>query len=106
MSNKEHHEQTYASILKFYDFAEKLVGTVEHEFIRDPVAQLEFIEPLVVELEEATDLLAGEYRDFVRTGILPGVFSRKRIEQALGRLHAVIQTCKEQKSTSSKPGGV
>lgn len=103
--SKEQHENTYSSILKFYDFAEKLVSTVENEMVNDPAMQLDIIEPLVEQLEEATDVLSEEYRNFVRTGKEPGVFAKKRIEKAMGKIYASIQFCKNQKNPSIKIEG-
>ncbi|MDB2414578.1 hypothetical protein N9W34_02275 [Rickettsiales bacterium] len=98
----EKHEKTYNAIVKFYDFAEALVDSVEHEAIEDPLSQLEFIEPLVDDIEESTDILTEEYRNFVRTGKKPGMFARKRIEKSLGKIYAAINLCKKQKQLSSE----
>lgn len=95
---KEQHEETYHHILKFYDFAEELIATVEHKETVDPIAQLEFIEPLVKQVEEATDILTQEYRQFVQTGKKPGMFTRKRIEKALAQIHQAIELCKKLKA--------
>jgi hypothetical protein len=95
-NSKEYYEKTYASILKFYDFAESLIATVEDARVKDPIAQLEFVEPIINQLEEATDLLAEEYRSFVRTDQKPGVFAKKRIEKALAKVMASIELCKNQ----------
>jgi len=92
---QKNHEQTYNSIIHFYDLAEQLIKTVESDKIIDPVAQLDFIEPLVKDVEEATDTIAEEYRNFVQTGKKPGVFSRKRIEKSLEIIYATIAKCKK-----------
>ena len=61
MITSEHHEENYNSIIRFYDLAEELIDTVESKEIEDPSTQLDFIEPLVEQIEEATDVLAEEY---------------------------------------------
>ncbi len=87
------HEETYNKIIGFYDFAEQLVDTVESVSVNDPVKQLNFIEPIVEQLEEATDILAEEYRRFVQTGEKPSKASVKKVEKALAQLAAVIEEC-------------
>ncbi len=89
------HEQTYSKIIEFYDLAEELVKTVESDKIVDPVAQLDFIEPLVKDVEEATDIIAEEYRNFVQSGKKPGLFARKRVEKAMELIYNVLQKCKK-----------
>lgn len=95
--NKDH-EQTYSSIIRFYDLAEQLIKTVESNKIIDPVAQLDFIEPMVKEVEEATDTIAEEYRNFVQSGKKPGLFARKRIEKSLENIYTVLGKCKKVQS--------
>jgi hypothetical protein len=90
----EQHEETYGRIVRFYDFAEELINTVEHEAVSDPENQLAFIEPLVHQLEDAADVLAEEYRNLVRNGTKPNRNSRQRIEKALAQIYTVMDTCK------------
>lgn len=87
------HEETYNQIISFYDFAEALINTVEYDTVTDPASQLAFIEPLVRQIEEATDLLAEEYRNFVKTGKKPGRTTRKKIEQSLAQIYLALDTC-------------
>ena len=95
LSSEKQHEQIYNQIIHFYDLAHELVKTVESNKILDPVAQLDFIEPLVKDLEEATDHLAQEYRAFVQTGKKPGLFARKRIAKSLETIYNVLHRCKK-----------
>lgn len=88
------HEKTYHDIISFYDFAEELVDTVEKAQVKDPVAQMEFIEPLVEQIEFATDALAEEYRNFLRTGKKPGFLTRRRIAKALKDIYEVLGECR------------
>ncbi len=88
------HEKTYNAIISFYDLAEKLVDSVEHPDVKDPVTQLDFVEPIVKQIEEATDILAAEYRNFVTTGKKPGFLAKKKIEKAIRSVNAALIKCK------------
>ena len=92
---KNKQNQTYESIVGFYDLAEQLVDSVEHPDVEDPVSQLDFVEPIVMQLEEATDLLSEEYRNFVATGQKPGFLAKKNIEKAIKNINIAILECKE-----------
>lgn len=92
---KENHEKTYNSIISFYDLAEKLVDSIEHPDIKDPVSQLDFIEPIVKQIEEATDILSEEYRNFVTTGKKPGFLAKKKIEKAIKTINIALIECKK-----------
>lgn len=87
------YEETYKSLLRFYEYAEELVDTIDKSGVEDHVAQLKFIEPMVEELEEATDILTAEYRHYVKTGKKPGIFVRKKIERSLEKIHQVLYNC-------------
>ncbi len=93
MLTKEQHEEAYHKILEFYDFADELISTVEHPDTKNPEAQLDFIEPMVKQIEEATDTLAEEYRNFVSTGKKPGMFTRRRIEKSLSNILDILKSC-------------
>ncbi len=92
-SDIKKYEKTYHTIVSFYDLAEKLIDTVEDADVADPVAQLEFIEPLVKQIEEATDALSEEYRDFIRTGKKPGVLTKGKVERSLRTLYSSLNEC-------------
>jgi hypothetical protein len=91
----EKHTKTYEAIIGFYDLAEKLVDSVEHPEVSDPVSQLEFVEPIVKQLEEATDVLSEEYRSFVATGKAPGFLAKKKIEKAIKTINTALLECKD-----------
>ena len=91
-SDLAHHTQIYDQILAFYDIAEQLIHTVEHARVKDPEMQLDLIEPIVLQIEEGTDVLAEEYRLFVQEGNTPGAFTNKRIERALAQIFGAIET--------------
>lgn len=86
------HTQIYDQILAFYDLAEQLIHTVEHALVKDPEMQLDLIEPIVLQIEEGTDVLAEEYRLFVQEGQTPGAFAHKRIERALAQIFGAIES--------------
>jgi len=90
----EQHEDIYGKIISFYDLAEKLIDTVEDNSIRDPLSHLDFIEPIVEQIEKATDLLAKEYRNYAQTGKKPGLFARKRVEKAIIDIYTATELCK------------
>lgn len=89
------HSKTYNAIISFYDLAEKLIESVEHPDIKDPVSQLDFVEPIVKQLEEATDILSEEYRSFVTTGKKPGFLAKKKIEKAIKTVNFALLECKK-----------
>ena len=87
-------EKTYNEIISFYDFAEELIDTVEDKATADPVTQLDFVEPLVEQIEQATDELAEEYREFLKTGKKPGFLVRRRIAKSLKNIYEALGECK------------
>jgi hypothetical protein len=85
--------ETYEQLIHFYDLAEELIDTVEHPTVENPVAQLDFIEPIVEHIEQAADVLTKEYRRFAETGALPDEDSKARIEMALANIYDVLERC-------------
>jgi hypothetical protein len=94
-NSKDAQEKAYNDIIKFYDFAEELIETVENPAVADPVAQLEFVEPLVEKIESATDILAEEYRNFIKSGKAPGFMAKKKVEKSLKRLNEALLECEQ-----------
>ncbi len=88
-------QETYQQLLSFYDLAEELIDTVEHQPLESPLAQLDFIEPLVEEVENATDVLTEEYRHFAASGNIPDEARKQRIENALAKIYDVLHTCEQ-----------
>jgi hypothetical protein len=95
MGVSEQQQQTYHQIISFYDLAEELLQTVEQHKTHNPEHQLNRVEPLVLKLEKSTDLLADSYRNFVKTGKKPGVFTRKKIAKALKDIYVVVNNAEE-----------
>lgn len=86
----EKHEQQYNEIVKLYDIADKIVGTVEHPKINEPETQLKVVEPLVMQIEETADVLTEEYINVLKTDGVPAPQTRSRVETALRKMHAAI----------------
>lgn len=105
MTSKKEHEDTYNEIMKFYDLAEELVDTIEDKRNPNPTHQLEVVEPLIEEIEQSTDVIAEEYRKFVKKGAQkPNLLSKKRIETALRNMFLAVKKC--QISASERVVGV
>ena len=93
--SKEMHENAYASILAFYDFADSLLDTVDQAPDENVHDQLKAVEPIVMMIEAATDTLAEEYRHFVQSDKRPGFLARKRIETAVRQIYAALCECQK-----------
>lgn len=95
LSKLQNHEYIYSSIISFYNLAEDLISTVEDDMNDDFPKNLDLIEPLVENLEEATDILVNYYRDFVKSNRRPNFFAKKKIEKAVDNIQDVIIKCEE-----------
>lgn len=93
--SKELHENAYASILAFYDFADSLLDTVDQASDDNVHDQLKVVEPIVMMIETATDTLAEEYRNYVQSDKTPGFLARKRIESAVRQIYAALCECQK-----------
>jgi len=89
------HEETYNNILGFYDLAEQIIDSVQHPDIQDKVSYLDVVEPIVQQLEGATDILSEEYRNFVATGKKPGFLMKIKTEKALNSIFTTLTNCKK-----------
>lgn len=87
---------TYDDILKFYDYAEELVSTVESKDTLDPSRQLDIVEPLVLDLVDCTEVIAEEYRGFALDERKPDMLVKKRIEDALRTIHLGMNSCNQE----------
>ena len=81
-------EEHYYEITDLFDLAEELVATVESDFIDDAEAQLKLVEPLIEEIEEATEVLSEEYMLIVENN-KPRQKNGK-VEGALRRIYVAI----------------
>jgi hypothetical protein len=95
IDNIKKHEEAYNNILGFYNLAEQLIDSVQHPDIHDKVSYLDFIEPIVEQLEVSTDILSEEYRNFVATGKKPGFLTKIKIEKALNNIVSTLTNCKK-----------
>lgn len=82
------HEDNYNKIIKFYDLAEDLIQAVESD--KNPEALLDLVEPLIDRIEKSTDVLAEEYRAYVKSGKRFGIFGKLRVERAMGNLKYAV----------------
>ncbi len=85
-------EARHNEITALYDLAEELVATVESDFVSNPGAQLDIVEPLIRDISDASDVLSEEFV-FIAEGHRsknPGRASKTRIEAALRKMYASI----------------
>ena len=93
MVNKEQH-RAFEAIIKLYDLAEELLETTFHESITDQEKHLAFIEPLIENIEEATDHLVDEYTALVKQEKEFSPSSKEKLEMSLQKIHNAIDQCK------------
>lgn len=106
--NIEELEARYQEITTLYDQAEELVATVESDFVKNPQAQLDLVEPLVREIGDATDVLAEEFVLVAESKKFKTAnkASKKRIEGALRKIYVAIGEYKVRaKATGKKAQG-
>ena len=91
-TSMEEFESKYQEITKLYDYAEELVSTVESQFVKDPAAQLQVVEPLINELSDATDVLTEEFLFIAESKRYktPGKVSKAHIESSLRKIFAAL----------------
>lgn len=92
-------EEHYYEITELYDLAEELVNTVESDFVADPEAQMKVVEPLIEELEAATDILSEEYMNIVENNT-PRKANGK-VEGALRRIYVAIDAYQKRAAASA-----
>lgn len=98
--NKEY-KDAYQDIMGFYRYAERLVDTVDDPATDNPEEQLEVVEPLIEEIEGSTEVIANEFRQFIKEGQPLGVLSQKRIETALRNIY--LSMCDTQLRAANLP---
>lgn len=85
-------EQLYNEIIEYYNYAARLIKTIEDSSDSLAQEQFEVVEKAVLALEECTDKLATEYIDFIKSGE-----SAKAIETAretLNEIDAKVEECR------------
>lgn len=86
-------KKTYDNIIKLYDFAERLVDSVDEE--KDPGRTLAILEPLVDQIEESAETLAHIYLQFAETNEKPGSQVKLQADLALKKLQLAIDKFKK-----------
>lgn len=85
-------ESRHNDITAMYDLAEELIATVESDFVKDPAAQIDIVEPLIKEIGEATDVLSEEFV-YLAEGHrqkIQGRASKSRIEAAMRKIFVAM----------------
>lgn len=82
-------ELQYHQITTFYDLAEELVGTVEHEHVSDQEAQMTLVEPLVQQLSDGADVLCEAFITVAGEGQQEAAH-KMRIESSLRKIYTVL----------------
>jgi hypothetical protein len=85
-------ETRYQEITRLYDLAEKLVSTVESELVSDADKQLAIVEPLILEIGDASDVLTQEFI-FIAEGQKSknkGKASKPHIQASLRKIFAAL----------------
>ncbi len=90
-------QETYETIMQLYDMAEALVDTADAANLSEEEedARLALVEPLVVQLADATDVLVREYTTLVRQGKSIDPLRKQKLEQALSRIFAIVEECRQ-----------
>lgn len=88
MSNMQERRQQYDEIMKLYDYADELAATVDNEFVDNSHNQLSLVEPLIVQLEESTDVLTDEFIHLAEDKDTKS--SCSNIEKALRKIYTAI----------------
>jgi hypothetical protein len=87
-------EQLYNEIIKYYDFADKLINIVEESKDNFPDEQIYIIEAIVENLEECTDELTTNFIEFVKNR--NNMESKEMISLTLNRIIVKIEQCRNQ----------
>lgn len=87
-------EEKYEEITALYDHASALVETVESDFISDPEAQWNSVEPLINSVGDAADILSEEFIHMAESikKVSTGKVNKPRIEAAFRQIYMAINT--------------
>lgn len=85
-------EQIYNEIVKYYDFADKLINIIDDSKNEISPEQLEKIELIVEDLEKYTDQLTTNFIEFVKNGNSEEV--KQAISNALNKIIFKIEQCR------------
>ena len=94
---KDQLTDTYHKLVSLYDLAEEMISTIDHPDIIEPEEQLLFMEPLVEDIEKATDILTEEYRRFAENTIGKNAqnIMNEKVENALCLIYQVLEELKK-----------
>ena len=98
-------ELKYHDITELYDLAEELVETVESEFIADPEAQYNLIEPLVEAVGESADVLSDAFCEVANKEKSANAGHKTRIEGALRKLYVAVDSYKKKTKRAARKTG-
>lgn len=87
-------EQLYSEIVQYYNFADKLIDTIEETKGNVPESQIKAVEKIVEDLEKYADELSGQFVEFVKHGDSKEVVDSMR--SSLNNIIAKIEECRNQ----------
>ena len=76
-------DDVYDNIAKLYTRAENLIAIVENSEVADHEAFLSIMEPLITQIEESTNQVAGDFAEIIESGELPTNAMKRRVNSAL-----------------------
>ena len=85
-------ERIYNEIIEYYNFADKLIDTIEEGKKDIPEEQIEAVENIVENLEKYADQLSKEFIEFIKHGDSKEVVDGIRI--ALNGIVSNIEECR------------
>lgn len=85
-------EHLYNEIIEYYNFADKLVDTIEEGKQDIPEEHIEAVENIVENLEKHADQLSSQFVEFVKHGDSPEVVEKIRF--ALNGIVSNIEECR------------
>jgi hypothetical protein len=98
-------ELKYHDITELYDLAEELVETVESEFIADPEAQFQLVEPLIEAVGDSADVLTDAFCEVANKEKSANVGQKTRIETALRKLYVAIDAYQKSAKRAARKTG-
>lgn len=85
-------ERLYNEIVEYYNFADKLIDTIEDGKDNIPEEQIEVVEEVVENLEKYADQLSSQFVEFVKNGESKEVIDE--IRTALNGIISKIEECR------------
>jgi hypothetical protein len=85
-------EQIYNEIIEYYNYADRLIRSVENSSHKLAPQQFEIVEEVVSCLEECADKLANKYIEFVKNGSTDKAIDLVRV--SMNDISAKIEECR------------